>query len=58
MVQATMLELGRMGVPFFGDAGSKGGIENRGGGGGEGRDEIRILQRRMVGLLEDLCQGD
>lgn len=47
-----------MGIPFFGtDIG--GGSNEKGGGldsdGGRG-EEMKALQRRMVQLLEELCQ--
>ena len=46
MVAATVGELGRLGVPFFGMQ-KEGKIED---------EELRRLRAKMVGLLEDLCR--
>lgn len=53
MVAATMAELGKLDVPFFA-------LQKDLVGDGEGKvgeEELRALRVRMVGTLEDLCQG-
>lgn len=70
MINATMAELQAIGVPFFGlrrelvvqegkvevDQEMDGGVRKENGRKRLREEEVLALQRRMVELLEDLCQ--
>lgn len=56
-------KLQRLGIPFFGtrpeliryDGGVDGAADDEGMGGGITESELLEMQRRMLGILEDLC---
>ena len=68
MVNATMAELQGIGIPFFGlkrelvlkegedDKKTNDGVKNESGRKKLRDDEVLVLQRRVIELLEDLCQ--
>ena len=64
MTQKMMVDLGKLGIPFFstnlvrgnGAVSILGGTLGESENGGVGERELMELQRKMLGLLEDLCK--